>query len=219
MPGRRISIITDFGCRRSCPYCVWREHRLAGRAGVAGWDDIEAALAASPCGSVPVSGGGDPLYGDSRMWWREFLAMAGSAGKAVHVHTREIPPRSISGGLAKVVFSTEYVAQVPVSVLRDVASNGTAVRLAKVVLPDTSREEALRYLDIAGRHGWQLTFKELVGDGGPVARTPFRELEAELSGSYSGLRFLAGGDYNDYLMPDGYVYTRFRALPEDRREP
>lgn len=221
MPGRRISIITDFGCPRRCGYCVWREHRLAGVGGVAPRRAVLAALAANPCESVSVSGGGEPLLGASarRDWWEELLSDATNAGKAVHVHSREILPAWLRRRVAKLVFSSDAVGEIPVAQLRSLGSGGTAVRLAKVLLPGDGEAEVERYLALAERNGWQVTFKELMAGDVAAEGTRFADLERSYAGSYGGLRFLTGGDHNDYLMPDGRVYTRFRAFPEDRRTP
>lgn len=57
-----ISVITNFGCHYSCPYCIVRNNNLQiPKSTVEGLDFLENEIKRNQCDWVSLSGGGDPL--------------------------------------------------------------------------------------------------------------------------------------------------------------
>ena len=82
---RKISIITNFGCRANCWYCIWKDHKLK-NYGVSykstDWEKLEEFLCKyKDKGKISLSGGGDCLYKYDRKpglltdWWNKFLSL------------------------------------------------------------------------------------------------------------------------------------------------
>ena len=73
---RKISIITNFGCRANCWYCIWKGHKLENVRPETDWNKLEQFLEEYKYkGKVSLSGGGDCLYKyeENKEWWNHFL--------------------------------------------------------------------------------------------------------------------------------------------------
>ena len=58
-----LSIITNFGCHYTCPYCVVMENNLhIPKTTMGGLDDVWRYMQEYDCNWISISGGGDPLY-------------------------------------------------------------------------------------------------------------------------------------------------------------
>ena len=89
---RNISIVTNFGCRSNCWYCIWKGHRLQNVQLETDWDRLETFLTEHrDKGKVSVSGGGDCLYKyDEHVgWWIKLFEITNRLDMLVDVHTRE----------------------------------------------------------------------------------------------------------------------------------
>ena len=61
-PNRYLSIITNFGCHYTCPYCIVKENNLhIPRTTIEGLAKLKDAIIEHNCNWVSISGGGDPL--------------------------------------------------------------------------------------------------------------------------------------------------------------
>lgn len=73
---RYLSIITNFGCHYTCPYCIVRENNLHIPATtIDGLTALSAKVKELGCNMISLSGGGDPLFGylNHRDWYNEFF--------------------------------------------------------------------------------------------------------------------------------------------------
>lgn len=71
-----LSVITNFGCHYSCPYCIVKNNNLhIPKSTVDGLSSLKQAIKMTNCNWVSVSGGGDPVwdYEDHRDWWNCFF--------------------------------------------------------------------------------------------------------------------------------------------------
>ena len=71
-----MSVITNFGCHYSCPYCIVKNNNLhIPKSTVDGLNSLKQAIKMTNCNWVSVSGGGDPVwdYEDHRDWWNCFF--------------------------------------------------------------------------------------------------------------------------------------------------
>lgn len=71
-----LSVITNFGCHYTCPYCIVKENNLhIPKTTIEGLKNLTAVIEENGCNWVSLSGGGDPLYHyiDNAKWFRAFF--------------------------------------------------------------------------------------------------------------------------------------------------
>ena len=71
-----LSIITNFGCHYTCPYCIVKNNNLnSPKTTIGGLDKLVENIRKYDCNWVSVSGGGDPLYclNEHKDWYRELI--------------------------------------------------------------------------------------------------------------------------------------------------
>lgn len=58
-----MSIITNFGCHYTCPYCIVKNNNLKiPKTTLRGLCELNAEIKNNNCNIISISGGGDPLY-------------------------------------------------------------------------------------------------------------------------------------------------------------
>lgn len=76
MKDKYLSIITNFGCHYTCPYCVVKNNNLhIPKTTIGGLAKLNDAIKEHGVNWVSISGGGDPLYHviDNFDWYMELL--------------------------------------------------------------------------------------------------------------------------------------------------
>ena len=97
MEDKYLSIITNFGCHYTCPYCIVKENDLkVPKTTVKGLRDLTAIASKTGCNWISVSGGGDPLFhvrehGD---WYEEYMRLTQEEGFLREMHTSIILPET-----------------------------------------------------------------------------------------------------------------------------
>lgn len=200
-----ISVITNFGCRSNCWYCIWKGHELQYVNEPTDWNKLEQFLTENKYkGKVSVSGGGDCLYRyDVHVgWWIKFFEITNRLNMLVDVHTREkFTHQSFwRKHINRCVFSSdnlqddreylEYLAKL------------TKVRITHLVTANTTYKMIDEYLDFQNKIGCQFTIKELIGYDDNGMYKKIRE-------KYPETYHLDKGDYNIYYMPDNTIRTSF----------
>jgi len=200
-----ISVITNFGCRANCWYCIWKGHSLENVNDKTNWDKLERFLCDNKeKGKVSVSGGGDCLYKYDihEDWWVKFFDITSNLNMLVDVHTREkFTHQSFwKKHINRCVFSSDDLTQDEVY-LRYLAQL-TKIRITHLVTADTTMDLIDRYLNFQSEIGCQFTIKELVGhsDGG---------MYKKIRDKYPDIYYLDKGDYNVYYMPDNSIRKSF----------
>jgi hypothetical protein len=203
--GPNISVITNFGCRTDCWYCIWKGHSLEHVNKPTDWDKLEKFLYDNrKKGKVSVSGGGDSLYEYDKHadWWDKFFKITSNLNMLVDVHTREkFTNRCFwREHINRCVFSSDSLMQ-DIDHLKYLAQL-TKIRITHVVTADTTLKMIEEYLDFQKDIGCQFTVKELTGhsDNG---------MYAKIKQSYPDIYYLDKGDYNIYYMPDNSIRPTF----------
>jgi organic radical activating enzyme len=78
MPDKYLSIITNFGCHYTCPYCIVKNNGIdIPKTTIDGLDKLVENIRKYDCNWVSISGGGDPLYDleDHINWYNELFDM------------------------------------------------------------------------------------------------------------------------------------------------
>lgn len=214
MNNRKISIITNFGCRANCWYCIWKNHKLEHTHPDTDWVKLEQFLEQyKDKGKVSLSGGGDCLYkfDQIRDWWNKFIPLIESKHMLLDVHTREkfLDFGWIKNHINRVVFSSDHldipnhnISKVPDRQYLKVLSKFTKIRIVHLITKNTSIGMIEDYLNFQQELNCQFTIKQLVNydDGGMY------QLIRE---KFPDIFHLDDGDYNIYYMPDNLTTTKF----------
>lgn len=200
-----ISVITNFGCRSNCWYCIWKTHELKDVNAPTDWSKLEDFLRLHQNkGKVSVSGGGDCLYHYDRYegWWKTFFSLTSSLNMKVDVHTREKfwLDSFWEKHINRCVFSSDSLDDDKDYL--EYLSGLTKIRITHLVTASTTTQMIDDYLGFQKKIGCQFTIKELVGydDGG---------MYSKLLEKYQDIYHLDTGDYNIYYMPDNSIRNSF----------
>lgn len=71
-----MSVITNFGCHYSCPYCIVKNNNLQiPKSTIEGLDSLDDEIKKNQCNWVSISGGGDPLWNleNNIEWYKKFF--------------------------------------------------------------------------------------------------------------------------------------------------
>ena len=88
-----LSIITNFGCHYSCPYCIVKNNNIdIPKTTVEGLDKLVENIRKYDCNWVSLSGGGDPLYclGNHTDWYYTLINIV-PIDVRLELHTSYIP--------------------------------------------------------------------------------------------------------------------------------
>ena len=206
---KNISIITNFGCRAKCWYCIWKGHELQHVNAPTDWNKLEQFLVDNqPKGKVSISGGGDPLYKykENEDWWNKLFDITNRLNMLVDVHTREkFIDREFWSKINRCVFSSDHPLD-DLWYLNNI-SGLVKLRITHLVTNHTTFEMIGQYLDFVNETGiycpvCQFTIKQLIGynDGGK-----YEMIKKALPNIYH----LDAGDYNIYYMPDNTIRSSF----------
>ena len=76
MNDKYLSVITNFGCHYSCPYCIVKNNHLnIPKTTIHGLNNLFSEIVKNRCNWVSLSGGGDPLwkYEQHKDWYEKFF--------------------------------------------------------------------------------------------------------------------------------------------------
>ena len=206
------SVITNFGCRFNCPYCIWKDHPLKDSRDGTDWNALNCFLhdaQDSQVGKVSVSGGGDPFFKleNNQVWWEKFLSLTTARELEVSVHTRERVTldndvlRFLLNHISRLTLSTDVLDDV-----LDYAymmSRYTQIRVVHVVQPFDTMKSLDKYVLAFFGTPIQLSFKQLHQS---MDNTLFNSAKDEYR---DDVFFIEDKDYNYYFMPDNKVYEHF----------
>lgn len=199
-----ISIITNFGCRANCWYCIWKTHPLRDVQLETDWEKLRGFLVKyQDRGKVSVSGGGDCLYRYDQYvgWWKRLFEETSDLRMLVDVHTREkFAHQGFWRRINRCVFSSDNLSDDEEYL--EYLAKLVKLRITHVVTKNTTDKMIEEYLEFQERTGCQFTIKELVGydDGGRYK---------EIRKKYPEIFYLDEGDYNIYYMPDNTIREKF----------
>jgi pyruvate-formate lyase-activating enzyme len=214
--GKGKSIITNFGCDKSCHYCIWKYSQLRNYKTTidnTDWEKLSKFIKGSD--SISISGGGDPLYNidGNWAWFKEFFTRA----KSYHVklHTAVILPQDKSfyyGSFNKIALHLNYKEFK--HNLDRVFSLHENIRLVFVLSEnDLSKNRVSEICEICADKSVQLSFRELfIPDKTKSRLQSVLEINTKeiVKSKYSSFaKFVEQADYNIYYMPDNSIRTKF----------
>ena len=89
-----LSILTNFGCHFSCPYCVVKNCGIdIPKTTVEGLQGLEKAIIENDINKISLSGGGDPFYKleEHTDWWNALFDILDNHDVDLELHTSYLP--------------------------------------------------------------------------------------------------------------------------------
>ena len=97
MKDKYLSVLTNFGCHFTCPYCVVKNCGIdIPKTTIEGLDRLEEMVKKYSCNWVSLSGGGDPCYNleFNYGWYNRLFEIADNVGVKLELHTSYLNPMS-----------------------------------------------------------------------------------------------------------------------------
>jgi uncharacterized radical SAM superfamily protein len=195
-----LSIITAFGCRFNCPYCIWRQEK---RVYDPCFYDRVAWLSSfyrSVNETFSISGGGDPLEDFSlhERFWNRIWALCKSKEIQYDIHTSfHTASKNRFKNIRKLVVHIRN-------------HNFRAVYADRVVMV-ADQKLTIDGMKLFERNhpNIELSYREVVGDEFKPSEDVLTFAQSIHERRNNG-RFIRQDDYNQYLFPDGSIRTVFR---------
>lgn len=157
-----LSIITNFGCHYTCPYCIVRENNLhIPRTTIGGLDNLTEEVKKNDCNWISISGGGDPLHNwkEHEDWYRRFFGLIQKDIKT-ELHTSYIDTKYPYGNFNRVVFHVRDVSQ-----LRKIKKHSNQIiRVVFVVTENFTKSFINQIVDEVAKNSDidELSFRQMV---------------------------------------------------------
>lgn len=209
---KTFSIITNFGCNKTCHFCIFKNHRLKNNKNMINFKYLNTCFdkyASLGGAKISISGGGDPLYSIDEFY--NVLMGISNLGKKkglkVDIHTNESLLDKIS------YLKKMYLSQV---VMSTHTIDSIRKKEAEKILEFSNVRLVLLYIDqsssfIENWINFYQKFKRLTIRQCRGMQTNFEKIKDTYENKYPNVCFLKDGDYNYYLMPDNKVYDDYEA--------
>lgn len=160
-----ISVITNFGCHYSCPYCIVKNNNLnIPKSTLGGLDNLKHEIEKNDCNWISLSGGGDPLfqYEQHKDWYEKFFGLLPENIK-IELHTSYTNHAGVDySAFDRVVYHLQSVEQL--EKIKKIQSE--IVRVVYVVTEDFT-EDIINKIAIYCSNSEQideLSFRQMVDD-------------------------------------------------------
>lgn len=208
-----ISVITNFGCHYTCPYCIVRNNNLyIPESTVEGLDNLEKEIRRNNCNWISLSGGGDPLWNieENIEWYKKFFEIAAKTHVYKELHTSfPVLPRMISKCFSRIVYHLHDFEQ-----LKMIKRNHDEeiVRVVFVVTKNFT-EDLINRIAVYCHNSDEideLSFRQMVNDH--YQETDYCK-DYLKTGHQKLWWYIEQNDYNLYYC-ENKVYTEYRKIGE-----
>lgn len=135
-----LSIITNFGCHYSCPYCIVKNNHIdVPVTTLNGLKNLRQTIIGNGYNIVSVSGGGDPLhnYLEHIDWYEKLFEILETMGVPLEMHTSYIINEFPTDRCKRVVYHLHNISQ-----LSQVKRKGNEiVRVVYVITNDMTMDD------------------------------------------------------------------------------
>lgn len=214
MNDKYISIITNFGCHYTCPYCIVRNNNLnVPKSTIEGLDSLRLEIARNQCNWISLSGGGDPLwnYSEHKDWYDEFFEITNGLNRELHTSLPNVSevPYSI---FDRVVYHLHGLEQL-YSIKRQ---NCAIVRVVFVVNEDFTEDLINRIAVFCANSDNidELSFRQMVDDHYQKTYYCYDYLKA---GHKKLWWYIEQNDYNLYYCQNK-VYTEYKSIGTEMKQ-
>jgi len=213
-----LSVITDFGCSKSCPYCIYRQMMLPVLPAPKDYyERLELAVRNFPGEVFSISGGGDPLNGfeSNTTFWNQILQLCQTYNRKIDIHTaylREVVERLqvLREVLHKIVVHCfpETWEEDKLQVLH-LQSQFSQLRINFVIEPQLD-EIALDVERFCSEHQVPFSYRQMVGSDLQAADVALFYTDVASRSRWG--RYVKQDDYNVYFTPQGELKLRFMEI-------
>lgn len=209
-----LSIITNFGCHYTCPYCIVKNNHLhIPVTTIQGLQKIRQEIIANNCNWVSISGGGDPLFHikDNLKWYRELYECI-PEGTKLEMHTSIVDNKNMFMWAAwkfdRIVYHLSSFTQL-YSIQRHYKE---IVRVVFVVTENFSKDLIDKTTEFVKESDEidELSFRQMIDSN--YENTHYCE-EYLRSGHKKDWWYIEQCDYNLYYA-ENKVYTEYRKIGE-----
>ena len=207
-----ISVITNFGCHYTCPYCIVKNNNLhIPKSTIEGLDNLKEEICKNNCNWVSVSGGGDPLWEYHRHvnWWQKFFDITLLNNIKIELHTSIVEYfENPYGYFDRVVYHLHDFEQLK-SIYRSI---NEIVRVVFVVTENFT-EDLINRIAVYCHNSDEideLSFRQMVDDN--YQETDYCK-EYLKAGHQKLWWYIEQNDYNLYYC-ENKVYTEYRKIGE-----
>lgn len=210
-----LSIITNFGCHFTCPYCLTKKTGIdIPKTTINGLDFLEFYLDEYDINIVSVSGGGDPLHGyeigiDNFYWYGRLFYILNRRNIRFELHTSYVTSEffDIHGNECyRVVYHLRDYKQ-----LESIKRYGDEiVRVVFVVAEDMTKEDIDKIADYCKNSDVidELSFRQMIDEN---YQTTFYHYDYLKENHKTRWYYIEQGDYNLYYCENN-VFRRFEDM-------
>ena len=207
-----LSVITNFGCHYSCPYCIVKNNNLQiPQSTVGGLNRLEEEIKKNQCNWVSLSGGGDPLWEINRHidWYKKFYNIVYFTGVNVELHTSMIDDASACLiGFDRVVYHLHSFEQ-----LKSIKRTDNEIVRVVFVVTENFTEDLINKIAVYCHNSDEideLSFRQMVDNH--YQETDY--CKDYLKAGHKKLWwYIEQNDYNLYYC-ENKVYTEYRKIGE-----
>lgn len=208
-----LSILTNFGCHFSCPYCVVKNCGIdIPKTTVEGLQGLEKAIVENECNWVSISGGGDPFYKleEHTDWWNKLFEIVfdGDLEVGLEIHTSYLPDTFDDDATPFAIFDrVVYHCRNISDLFRIKRYANQIVRVVFVVTEDATEAKINDIAAIVRHHPDidELSFRQMIDKDYQVTHYCEDYLKA---GHKKDWYYIEQGDYNLYYV-ENEVKTRY----------
>lgn len=206
MADKYLSIITNFGCHFTCPYCVVKNNMID--VPVTTLDSLKLlkdAVEFEKATIISVSGGGDPLHECvlHRNYYRELFRLCEEMNLPLEMHTSYINAKFPYKKCYRVVYHCRDIEQ-----LSKIRRHGDEiVRAVFVVTADFTQEKIDAIADYVEKSDVidELSFRQMIDAGYTVTNYCQEYLR---SGHKNRWWYIEQADYNSYFV-NGEIFYKY----------
>lgn len=141
-----LSIITNFGCHYTCPYCIVKENGLQiPKTTLEGLDNLDTVIKEGAYNAVSVSGGGDPLHNLNNtyntMWYGKLFEILEDNKLKLEMHTSYIDSIFPYNKCSRVVYHLRHTNQ-----LKEIKRSGNEIVRIVFVVDSNLSKEAIEWI-------------------------------------------------------------------------
>lgn len=201
-----LSIITNFGCHYTCPYCIVKNNQIdIPETTIKGLNNLRQAIIGYGCNIVSVSGGGDPLHNyDSHIdWYEKLFGILEEMDIPLEMHTSYINSNFSPARCKRIVYHLHNKEQ-----LSQIKRFGNEIiRAVFVVTDDMTNKDIHDIAELVKKSTIidELSFRQRVDKNYKVSFHLHNELKV---GHKKDWWYIEQNDYNLYYV-ENRVYTKY----------
>lgn len=210
-----LSIITNFGCHYSCPYCIVKNNNIQVPATtLSGLDNLETVIKENNINMISLSGGGDPLfeYEKHKQWYKKLFKIAEKMNVGLEMHTSYIKKAFPVHHFKRIVYHLHSIKQLN-DVWKYSVTSPSIMRVVFVVTKDMTVGD-LYYIAGYCAAAWprinELSFRQCVGENYEIQYNLHDILLAEHKKLWW---YIQQDDYNLYYA-ENKVYHKYSDFME-----